>query len=88
LLIGLEIKYFNFIGKSRKIPYVVVCLKSKKYRYIEKIEVFEIVKIITDIKLIHATYLIFSVAAKSESRKIWPPTIKKGKSVFQIHPFE
>ena len=55
---------------------------------LEIIQVFEIVKIITDIKLIPATYLIFSVAVKSESRKIWPPTIKKGKSMFQIHPFE
>ena len=61
---------------------------SLNLRLIEVIQVFEIVKIITDIKLIHATHLIFSVAVKSESRKIWPPTIKKGKSMFQIHPFE
>ena len=55
---------------------------------IENIQVFEIVKIITDIKLMYETYLIFSVAVKSESRKIWPPINQKGKSMFQIHPFE
>ena len=54
---------------------------SANYRYIEIIQVFEIVKIITDIKLIHATYLIFAATVKSESRKIWPSVNKKG----QIH---
>jgi hypothetical protein len=48
---------------------------------IEIIQVFEIVKIIADIKLIHATYRIFSVAVKSESRKLWPSVNKKSKSI-------
>ena len=43
---------------------------SLEYRYIESIQLIGINEIISDIKLIHATYLIFAVAVKSESRKI------------------
>jgi len=43
---------------------------SAKYRYIESIQSIGINEIISDIKLIHATYLIFAVAVKPESRKI------------------
>ena len=46
---------------------------------IEIIQVFEIVNIITDIKLIHATYLIFAATVKSESLEIWPSVNKKGR---------
>jgi hypothetical protein len=49
--------------------------------YIEIIKVFEVLGIIADIKLIYATYCIFAVAVKSESRKIWLPANKKGKSI-------
>jgi len=45
---------------------------SSKYRYIESIQLIGINEIISDIKLIHATYLIFAVAVKSESPKIRP----------------
>jgi len=55
--------------------------------YIEIIQDFEIVKIIADIMLIYSTYPILLFTVKSEPRKIWPPIIKKGKSMFQIHPF-
>ena len=43
---------------------------SPNYRYIEIIKVFEIFGIIADIKLIHATYLIFTTTVKSESRRM------------------
>jgi len=35
-LIGLKIKYLNFIGVSRKIPHVLVCQKSKKIQIEDK----------------------------------------------------
>ena len=54
--------------------------------YIEIIKVFEILGIIADIKLIHATYRALSVAVKSEPRQMRLSLNKKGKSVFQIHP--
>ena len=37
---------------------------SPKYRYIENIKVFKIYEIIADIKLIYATYRIFSSTVK------------------------
>ena len=58
-----------------------------KLWYIEIIKVFEIFRIVADIKLIHATYCFFAVAAKSESRKIWLPANKKGESTGWDTPF-
>jgi hypothetical protein len=59
-----------------------------KSRYIENIQLIGINEIITDIKLVHATNLIFAATVKSESRKIWSSINQKGKSMFQIHPSE
>ena len=55
---------------------------------IESNQTIGINEIIPDIKPIHVTYLIIAATVKSESRKLWPPTTKKGKSMFQIHPSE
>ncbi len=56
-------------------------------RYIEIIKVFEIFGIIADIKLIHATYCIFTVAVKSESRKMRLRENKKSESIGSDSPF-
>ena len=53
----------------------------KNCRFIEINQTIGINEIITDIKPIHATYLIIAVTVKWESRIIWPPVNKKG----QIH---
>ena len=45
---------------------------NKNQRYIDSIQLIGINEIISDIKLIHATYLILEVAVKSGSRKIRP----------------
>jgi len=50
-------------------------------RYYEIIKVIEINEIIAYIKWIYAAHLIFSVAVKSESRKMWALANKKGKSM-------
>ena len=55
---------------------------------IENIQAIGINGIISDIKLIHATYLILAVAVKSESRKIRPCANKKGKSRWSDSPYE
>jgi hypothetical protein len=60
---------------------------SADFMYIENIQLIGIYQIIPDKKTIYVAYLGVSVAVKSELQKIWPPTIKKGKSMFQIHPF-
>ena len=52
-----------------------------------RIQLIEIYQIIAYIKAIYAIFRAFSVAVNSGSRKIWLPAIKKGKSLFQIHPF-
>ena len=54
---------------------------SAKYGYIESSQTIGINEIISDIKPIQATYLIFAVTVKSESRKIWLSANKKGKSI-------
>ena len=61
-------------------------LDNVKLQYIEIIKVSEIVGNISDIKLISVTDLIFSIAVKSESRKIWSPTNQKSKSIWQDSP--
>jgi len=61
---------------------------SADCRFIESNKVFQFNEIIADIKLIYATYYIFSVAVKSESLKIWPPVNKRANPGARIHPFE
>jgi len=49
---------------------------------IESNQTIGINEIISDIKPIYATYLIIVATVKWESRIIWPPVNKKGKSMF------
>jgi hypothetical protein len=60
---------------KRKIHIFTGNQKTTQLQIIEIIQASEIVKIISNIKVIYATHRSFSIAAKSEFRKIWPPTI-------------
>jgi hypothetical protein len=66
-------------------PFLFILINS---RYIENTQLSEINQIIAYIKVIYATSRAFRAFVKSESRKIWPPTIKKGKSMYQIYPYK
>jgi hypothetical protein len=71
-----------WLGKAiKKLRYLTENQISRKYRYIESSQAIGINEIISDIKQIHATYLIFAVAVKSGSRKIGPWANKKVKFI-------
>ncbi len=63
------------------------CQENSGWWFIEIIKVFKINEIIADIKIIHATYRIFTSTVKSEPRKMRLWKIKRANAYARIDPF-